>query len=170
MKKWKGKKDLRENLRSGIPGMIDDYFNAGQTALALGTSWDEMHRFRLLTKRFRYTLEIFRPAYGPGLEHRIELLRALQTLLGDINDYRVTSGILEQVEGTETVRTQLDEKANRKTVQLRSMWSEQFEAAGQRERWRRYLTQYACRPGRVRQAVKPAAPEVSQTENPPQTA
>src|SRR5207253_1571005 len=105
-----------------------------------------MHRFRLLTKRFRYTLEIFRHAYGPGVEQRIELLKQVQTLLGEMNDCVVTSGMLAQLEGTEHVRDQLAQKAEQKKGKLQSVWSVHFEAAGRRENWRRYLTQYACRP------------------------
>jgi len=150
MKEWKGKKTVRENLLRKMPNLVDEYFSAGDTALAPGTSWEEIHRFRLLTKRFRYTLEIFRSAYGPGLDTRIESLRNLQTLLGDINDSIVSFGMLEGVPGMETVRAHLREKADNKTVHLRTRWAEEFAPPAQRQRWRRYLTQYACRPGRVR--------------------
>ena len=45
-----------------------------------------MHAFRLKTKRLRYTLELFRACYGPSFEQRIEALKEMQTLLGEIND------------------------------------------------------------------------------------
>ena len=50
-----------------------------------------MHKFRLRTKRFRYTLEMFKDLYGPGMLKRIESLKQVQTYLGDINDCIVTS-------------------------------------------------------------------------------
>jgi CHAD domain-containing protein len=53
-----------------------------------------LHGFRLLTKRFRYTLELFRCCYGPGLERRIEALHTLQQRLGEINDCATTREIL----------------------------------------------------------------------------
>src|SRR3982751_2959422 len=118
MKQWKGKQSVRTNLCARMPGLVDDYFSAGDVALAAGTAWEEMHRFRLLTKRFRYTLEIFRHAYGPGIEQRIELLKQVQTLLGEMNDCVVTSGMLAQLEGTEPVRKHLDEKAEQKKGRL----------------------------------------------------
>ncbi|MEI9973986.1 MAG: CHAD domain-containing protein [Ignavibacteriota bacterium] len=46
----------------------------------------ELHVIRLATKRVRYTLELFRPCYGPGLELRITSLQRLQQLLGEVND------------------------------------------------------------------------------------
>src|SRR3954452_22135606 len=122
MKPWKGKQSVRTNLRARMPRLVDDYFSAGETALALGTSWEEMHRFRLLTKRFRYTLEIFRHAYGPGIEQRIELLKQVQTLLSEMNDCVVTSGMLAEMPGMDDVREQLSRKAEQKKDRLQSLW------------------------------------------------
>lgn len=145
MIKWKGKRNIGDNLRRNMPEMVRDYFAAGNHALQAGRSWDEMHRFRLLTKRFRYTLEIFRPAYGRGMERRIEVLKELQKMLGEINDAVVTSAMLEAVPGVETVREKLSSKAESKTAELRAFWAREFGPPLQCVRWTRYLTQYACR-------------------------
>ena len=68
MKLWKRKQTLRDNLQQRLPALAVDYFEAGRAGLAEGTAWSDMHQFRLATKRFRYTLEIFESAYGPGLQ------------------------------------------------------------------------------------------------------
>jgi len=158
MKKWKSRQNLRSNLRARIPSIVDDYFAAGRDALAAGTAWEQMHRFRVLTKRFRYTLEIFRPAYGPGLDKRIESLRDLQTLLGEINDCVATISMLSSIEGTEAIRQQFAAKAEGKAEKLRALWNVRFQVPGRKESWKRYLTQYACAPGRVRRVQENPPP------------
>jgi CHAD domain-containing protein len=146
MKKlWKNSKTLKLNLQKQLPELTAEYFEAGRIALAAGTSWHDMHQFRLATKRFRYTLETFSAAYGPGLQARIAALKQIQTFLGDINDCIVTGNILEPFPDTADLRATLAEKADSKTRKLRSYWLREFDAAGQQQHWIRYLRGYACR-------------------------
>lgn len=147
---WKGSRTVRDNLQKRLPQLAADYFAAGRLALAPGTTWDEMHEFRLTTKRFRYTLESFREAYGPGLNARIEKLRGVQTFLGDVNDLVVTAAMVAE---QSDVVAALGEKAEAKTAKLREWWANVFDAAGEERRWTLYLSRYACRPPRVRKAV-----------------
>jgi CHAD domain-containing protein len=128
------------------------YFEEGRTALSPGVEWEDMHRFRLRTKRFRYTLEMFREAYGPALEGRIEALKKVQTFLGDINDAIVTSAMLEQVAGTEELRAELLKKADAKTAKVHEYWATSFDGPGAERRWILYLTNYACRPTAIPRA------------------
>lgn len=144
-KPWKGKLSLQENLRAAAPAMVADYFEAGRQALSPGKSWDEIHQFRLATKRFRYTLEILRPAYRRGIEPIIESLRRLQTLLGDVNDCVATSEMLMSLPDTEELRRSLDERANARSEKLRAYWRRQFDAPGNCDHWRRYMQSGACR-------------------------
>lgn len=162
-KLWKRSRTIRENLQRRMPRLASDYFEAGRLALGHGRTWEEMHRFRLGTKRFRYTLETFRPAYGPALEARIESLRQIQTLLGDINDCVATSEMVAADPDTESLRNRLAERAEKKTEKLRKYWTATFDAPGERERWMRYLGQYACRPRplpRTRRLPAPAHQEI----------
>jgi CHAD domain-containing protein len=164
MKQWKRKLELRDNLQRRLPVLASEYFLLGRDALAADSSWEQMHAFRLLTKRFRYTMEIFQQAYGPGLQTRIESLRSIQTQLGDINDCIVTSGMLESVAGAEAVRESLAAKAEKRTEKLRRYWTSRFDAPGECERWVRYLGVYACRPKplpRTRRLPAPAQESVT---------
>lgn len=165
MKLWKRKQTLRDNLQRVLPAMAAEYFEAGRAAFAEGSTWTEMHQFRLQTKRFRYTLEIFQAAYGPGLEARIEGLRFVQTELGDINDSVVTAEMLGDVAGTESTRTELGGKADRRTEKLRKYWTTQFDGPGQYERWARYLGVYACRPKPLPRTRRLTAPESEASGN-----
>jgi CHAD domain-containing protein len=157
-KLWKRSRTVRDNLRKRLPKMAAEYFAAGRLALAPGKTWEEMHQFRLATKRFRYMLEIFRPAYGPALDSRIQSLRNLQTLLGDINDCVVTSGMMESIPATGDLKDKLAMRAEVKTRKLRAYWDTRFDAPGQQVRWTRYLLGWACRiaPPR-RPKTRPAA-------------
>jgi CHAD domain-containing protein len=47
---------------------------------------DRHHAMRIAAKRFRYTLEIARPAYSGDLDPMIDAVKKVQTLLGDIHD------------------------------------------------------------------------------------
>lgn len=67
-----------------LPLMEREWVEAGDKA-SKSKSYSTMHRFRILSKRFRYTLEMF-----PKTERQIEQLRTLQDQLGEINDCVVT--------------------------------------------------------------------------------
>jgi CHAD domain-containing protein len=163
---WKDNMTLRRNLQRRFPKIVREYFAAGRAALEPGKTWTEMHQFRLESKRFRYTLELFRPAYGPGLERQIEAVKKVQTFLGDINDCVVTSGMLEAIPESEPVRAKLAEKADQKTQRLRKYWVEEFDAAQAEERWIQYLRTYVCRRRPARRAKAPAE-EVAQVAEAP---
>ena len=129
--------------------IAEKWFDAGEKALQPGVTWDEMHQFRLLTKRFRYSLEIFLPLYGPSLAKRIEQLRKLQNFLGDINDCITAQTLLglDDVDGS--VHQALADRAEKKTAELRQFWAETFSGPAPVESWTRYLAKYAGRTRRT---------------------
>jgi len=142
---WRETLNLQGNLQRRMPKLARRYFEEGREALTPGTSWEDMHTFRLRTKRFRYTLETFRELYGPAIESRIESLRKVQTYLGDINDCIVTSELIEGHPDAARVQEKLAGKADTLTKKLRAYWSETFDAPGAEQRFTRYLVTYACR-------------------------
>jgi len=147
--KWNDRTSMRQNLQETMPRLVREYFKAGRKAMKPKTTWDEMHDFRLLTKRFRYTLELFRPVYGPGLDRRLESLRKLQQFLGEINDSVTAQGLIRKMEGLEEMRESLARRAEKKTAELRDYWPETFDKAGEMERWIDYLVRFADRPRRA---------------------
>ena len=72
---WEGSKSVAWNAREKLPELARGFFETGRALAASHPSLQALHRFRLLTKRFRYTLELFRPCYGPVLDRRIEALK-----------------------------------------------------------------------------------------------
>ena len=123
--------------------MATEYFNAGNTAMQEGVSWEETHRFRLLTKRFRYTLELFRDAYPSSFDSRMEKLREIQTLLGLANDAIVTAEMMDELGVGGGVREKARVRAEKKLAAARRYWHGNFESGTELQRWCAYLKRYA---------------------------
>jgi CHAD domain-containing protein len=87
--------DPMEGYRQNLLAMTADLFDAGERAADPTSDSDTLHKFRIKTKKFRYTLELFEPLYGPSVKARMRVLRNLQQRLGDINDYAASRRILD---------------------------------------------------------------------------
>ncbi len=124
-----------ENARVVLPKMARKYFEAGRKAIDGKRRPDELHAFRLETKRFRYTLELFRPLYSPTLERYLKALRELQGALGKVSDYQAIQRVLS---GDHAVKKEIEQKLKVKLRDLRHTWRA-FDADGQLKRWRTYL-------------------------------
>jgi len=130
------------------------YFSEGREATGAKTSAEKLHWFRLRTKRFRYTLELFRPLYGPGLEARLAMLRRIQQYLGEINDCTSMRALFAPEQSVKSPRSEqllssIDALAAEKTKEFLRYWRETFDAPDQEQRWLRYLRDFA---GRARPA------------------
>lgn len=146
---WDDSLSLQDNLRRRLPKLAARYFAEGDKALAGDSDWDDLHSFRLRTKRFRYTIETFRELYGPGIEKRIDSLKKVQTYLGDINDRIVSQDLLKDFPETEMVRSALSKEATELTDALKSYWKRTFADGKPRSLWTQYLVTHACRPVRA---------------------
>jgi len=152
---WDLNLNLADNARVQLPAMAAELFAEGRKAARPSASAGSLHRFRLSVKAMRYTLELFRPLYGPGLEARLKKLRRLQDILGAISDYQSTLEIVEdKLPRNSQLRSNLarmlQERIRRKRSEFRRCWSEEFDAEGEEARWRRYLA-------RPRKMAEPAA-------------
>jgi CHAD domain-containing protein len=141
---WDESASAIENARRKLPPLALAYIEEGRK-LAHGPVPDEaLHRFRLRTKRLRYTLEFFRACYGPGLERRLEMLRQIQDLLGDINDCAVTREVaVRKLPARSAERQAVDgfvrRRAQQKIAQFRRYWQTVVDLPGEDRRWRNYL-------------------------------
>jgi CHAD domain-containing protein len=147
---WDEKAATAANARAKLPPMVTRYFALVRELLAKDPSPPELHRLRLATKRLRYTLELFRPCYGPGLETRIEELRELQQLLGEVNDSAATKSLLAKAMRKSPQRARvekfLESRADKKAKEFRQHWTGVFDAAGRERWWTEYLERQAHRP------------------------
>ena len=118
-----------------LPAMIDELFRSGRQAAKAGSSHTRMHRFRLMTKRVRYTLEVFTPVYEEKMSKIMERLKGLQERLGAINDCAAT---LEMVGGNREASAVVRRLAGKRESEFRTYWKRHFGPAS-RGRWKTIL-------------------------------
>lgn len=142
--KWDEAASAGENARAQLPAVAGGYFRAGRKLMKGSPSAEELHAFRLKTKRLRYTLELFRPCYSSTLEQRLESLKDIQTVLGEINDCAAAGRLaLEALPAKSPQLTKvqrfLNARATRLTAEFRQHWKEKFDAPGREDWWVGYL-------------------------------
>jgi CHAD domain-containing protein len=146
--RWDVSKTVAENASEKLQELAGGFFEAGRAMAAKEPSFAALHRFRLLTKRFRYTLELFRPCYGPGLAVRIESLRTLQQDLGEINDCAATRELLLQRDDLQPAQRDglvghLKMLAVARVAKFRRHWEDEFGQPAREQWWTNYLTRFA---------------------------
>jgi len=142
--KLKPSQSAEENARVVLPKMARKYFEAGRKAIEGKRPPEELHGFRLETKRFRYTLELFRPVYGPNLDRYLKALRELQGALGKVSDHQA---IQEMLASDPKLTREIEHTLKARVKDLRRSWRA-FDAEGQLKRWRTYLAGDHSKPGR----------------------
>jgi CHAD domain-containing protein len=137
MARWKPAEEARTDASRVLPELVAAYFEAGRK-LNANSNAKAMHRFRLRTKRLRYTLDMFIGLYGPGLKQRSASLRPIQNALGEANDCAV---LLKEGGDklSREMRTWLTARTGEKRDEFLRYWSGQFDAAGEDKKWDRYL-------------------------------
>jgi CHAD domain-containing protein len=154
--KLKASRSAEENARVVLPKMARKYFEAGRKAIEGKRPPEELHGFRLETKRFRYTLELFRPLYGPNLDRYLKALRELQGALGKVSDYQAIQRVLSS---DPKLKKDIEHTLKGKVKDLRRSWRA-FDSEGQLKRWRTYLAGDHSKPrlkGPARAASKKVA-------------
>jgi len=146
--RWDASKTVVENAREKLPELARGFCAAGREIAAAEPSFEGLHRFRLFTKRFRYTLELFRPCYGPGLTRRIEALRILQQYLGEISDCATTRGLLAERDDLRPSERRrliryLQKLSAERVANLRRYWQQEFAEPSRERWWTDYLARFA---------------------------
>ncbi len=148
--RWNPDAPPAENAARELPRLMADYFAGIRKALAADPKPSRLHRLRLASKKARYTLELFEPCYGKGFEQRMEALKDVQTLLGDVADAtasaRLVRDAIPKSDRRKALRAYLKTRAAEKAAEFRVHWVEQFDAPG-RERW---WTDFLAKPRRAR--------------------
>jgi len=120
-----------------LPGLARRFFDAGEKA-AGHTSAEELHDFRIRAKRFRYTLELFLPVYGPVAEGLVRDVSAVQSILGTINDYRTVRAMASEAGCGRKFVGFLKKAEHRKIRCFREIWTDRFSGP-KAARWTRSL-------------------------------
>jgi CHAD domain-containing protein len=142
---WDEAASASANARAGLPAVAQSYFELGRELLDPSSAHSAMHRFRLETKAFRYTLELFRPCFGPALERYLGGLREIQDCLGALNDCAATRDLIAEKLPKHALEREQTEaflvgQGNRQAARFRRYWRTTFDAPGQQQRWLRYLS------------------------------
>lgn len=151
--RFRPKRPARENAARLLPRLAEKFFRAGDASVEDDLHSDEVHGFRIRTKRFRYVLEYFRPCYGKAMDAYLEAVRGLQAALGDLNDCHSTRVLLQDLlqPGDPPTRHKkllgaLDRRENDLFEKYRAYWNETLESLEYREKFVRYLTHPPRRP------------------------
>jgi CHAD domain-containing protein len=138
--KWNEAIPVEQNARQRLPRLLEKFYAAGREVIAHEDP-ETLHQFRLRGKRVRYTLELFRPLYGPGLEKLLKALRNAQTALGEINDCATARGLVPDPR----FQSWIAERQARLRKEFHTYWAEEFDAPAKEQRCLRYLRTYARR-------------------------
>jgi CHAD domain-containing protein len=117
---------IQETGHRILPRMAGDFLERGKAAAQAKASPEKLHAFRIAAKKFRYTLEIFAPVYGNKLHSWLKSIKAIQTVLGDINDCVTVSQILSDYKDADAAVGWLKKRQRRKADQFSRIWQEEF--------------------------------------------
>ena len=155
---WNAALSTGENARLALPPMAREFFVLGRTAAKVGSTPAQLHAFRLSAKRFRYTLELFEPMYGPMLAQRLEQVRKIQSLLGSRQDCVVLGERLRKRAGApqslRSVLIRLATDGHSLEEKFRNFWHESFDALDAEAMWMRYLGRRPAEPRAPRGAIR----------------
>lgn len=143
---WAWSAGVAENVQRTLPPLAEEFFRDGDAAVDASGDYETLHQFRLRAKRLRYTLEVFLPAYGPGLKAKLLALRGLQDRMGAINDCVV---VLKLPGMDRRAATAVRRLLVAREAALRQYWQKTFSSPG-RDAWMRVLARPKGRNARRR--------------------
>lgn len=124
MRHWRGWLKAKAGDADAVKVMLPqarEFLNAGRAAASSRADFPQMHKFRLMVKKFRYTLEIL----GSG-GAQIEDLRGLQERLGSINDCVTTADLMVHLKltGSEQrrINAALDRLLAQRAAEFQAYW------------------------------------------------
>ncbi len=151
--KVRPRKPARDNASRLLPRLAEQLFEAGD-GLARDLEAEQVHPFRIVTKRFRYALEYFRPCYGATMDSYLKAVKNLQQFLGEFTDCRASRALCEKVlgvKGNAARRHQkLWETLGDREQQFQAKIPGAWDVFLQGPRGRQKMLRYLAHPPRVR--------------------
>lgn len=118
--------------------LIPRYWQSGEVAAQSAASWTDLHQFRLATKHLRYTMELFASAYARGAPARLEVLKRVQTHLGNVNDCDTARG-LAAIAGDTALDAWLAQRQQAERERFAKTWAEERKRSRAGANWVRYF-------------------------------
>jgi CHAD domain-containing protein len=106
-----------EMAQHALDRLARDFLERGNEAALPEASPHAMHRFRIVAKKYRYTLELLEPS-----SPLIERIKRVSALLGDINDCVAAAGIVP------ALASRLKKRQRKKVEAFRQCWAAEFAA------------------------------------------
>jgi CHAD domain-containing protein len=103
--------------------MAARFLRLGKKAASQQTSVREVHRFRIASKKFRYTLELLEPLPGARVAPWLDRVKAVQSILGDVNDCETVRRMASRWNAGAGLIAKLQERQNRKLKKFRREWA-----------------------------------------------
>jgi CHAD domain-containing protein len=149
--------DPKETAQRILPKKVKEWLAAGNAA-AKSHSHKSLHRFRLLGKRLRYTLELFTDV-DENIESLLKRLRTVQDQLGAINDCATA---LPMVQGHPGAKVAIIRLLHSRERQFPASWTREREKRKQGGSWKSIFSDTA-KPNRKAEA-KPVRKKTSRTK------
>lgn len=147
---WDPTRTSSENAAAVLPKIAQGFFQLGRKVVQPETPDKKLHRFRLRAKRFRYTLELFKPCYGPTLSEHITAVKRMQDHLGTMSDCAATLDLiaasdLADLDGAQQLQDYLENRSQRERTNFFEYWQSTFGSNNAEKRWMDYLERFAGR-------------------------
>ena len=117
---------LQEFARRSIGRIWKEFLTKGDRARNKEATARNLHRFRIACKKLRYTLEFFRPLYGPAFTEGVAGIKRVSALLGDINDCVTVEALLANYRHANRLIGRLKRRQRKKTDLFREQWKRDF--------------------------------------------
>jgi CHAD domain-containing protein len=117
-----GRREFPPAAQHTVRKMATKFLALGKKAASQATSAQEVHRFRIASKKFRYTLELIEPFYGGALDPWLERVKEVQSVLGDANDCETVRRMASDWNAGEELIAKLEKRQNRKLKKFRREW------------------------------------------------
>jgi CHAD domain-containing protein len=124
-----------EAARKVLSPIVKDFLRHGDEAASPKASAHDMHQFRIVAKKFRYTLELFQPRYGSVLNRGVAGIKRTSSLLGDINDSATVADIVAEYDGARQFTRHLKKRLEKKTAEFRDYWAEERKEGEDLRNW-----------------------------------
>lgn len=134
--RWKPKQSVQENAARALPELAGSLLAEGDTVIGPGIPYEDLHEFRIHGKQFRYTLELFAPAYDENLDSVLKDMKLLQDKLGAINDCVTAEAI---VEGDPDAVAAIQRLLEQREEDFRQTWTQCF-GPDLRTQWKQVLS------------------------------
>jgi len=121
-KNGSGPRQFPQAAQFMVRKMATKFLTLGRKAASQETSAQEVHKFRIASKKLRYTLELVEPFYGGALDLWLERVKELQSVLGDANDCETVRRMASDWNAGDGLIAKLEQRQNRKLKKFRREW------------------------------------------------